>query len=315
MSEKYLIALDVGGTKADAVLFKENGKIVKRHVGLGGSPFDFGLEACLERILGTVEQLLDGFSHRIEALYAAIATVEYYYDDFCRAFDERFKSRIKHIRLEGDGVAMISAILGHNDGASLICGTGSALYMRKGEHYEHIGGGGHLIDSCGSGFSIGHYTLQAALRAADGATHKNLICDLIRRDFGGNDPWADQPTVYSKGRAYIASFAKYMFEARNLGDVTARSIFNKCSSDMADFIWAAYEKLGKENVTIILNGGIFRNYPEYAAAVIAAGPKDVHFICSDLPPIYGSAVEAMYDIGQTSLPDTFKSNFMDSYGK
>ena len=76
-----------------------------------------------------------------------------------------------------------------------------------------------------------------------------------------------------------------------------------------------YEKLGKEKVTIILNGGIFRNYPEYAAAVIAASPKDVHFICSDLPPIYGSAVEAMYDIGQISLPDTFKSNFMGSYGK
>ena len=27
MSEKYLIALDVGGTKADAVLFKENGEL------------------------------------------------------------------------------------------------------------------------------------------------------------------------------------------------------------------------------------------------------------------------------------------------
>ena len=129
MSETYLIALDVGGTKADAVLLKTSGEIVKRHVGLGGSPFDFGLEACLERILGTVEELLDGFPHKIEALYAAIATVEYYYSDFCRAFNERFKSRIKHIRLEGDGVAMISAVLGHSDGASLICGTGSALYM------------------------------------------------------------------------------------------------------------------------------------------------------------------------------------------
>ena len=315
MSEKYLIALDVGGTKADAVLFKESGEIVRRYVGLGGSPIDFGLEKCIERILDTVENLLDGFSHTVESLYAAIATVEYYYDDFCRAFNERFKTRIKNIRLEGDGVALISAMLGHSDGAALICGTGSALYMRKGENYEHIGGGGHLIDSCGSGFTIGHYTLQAALRSGDGGTHKTLICDLIRRDFDGKDAWNDQPTVYGKGRAYIASFAKYMFAARDLGDVTARTIFNKCAADMADVIWAAYEKLGKENVTIILNGGIFRNYPEYAAAVISASPKDVKFIQSDVTPVYGCAVEAMYDVGHAGVEDSFKTNFIASYGK
>ena len=133
MPEKYLIALDVGGTKADTVLFRENGEIVKRYVGLGGSPFDFGLEACLERILGTVEQLLDGFPHRIEALYAAIATVEYYYDDFCRAFDERFKSRIKHIRLEGE-----EANCAHHAAAAVRTAVGNGGLLGLNYHFRCI---------------------------------------------------------------------------------------------------------------------------------------------------------------------------------
>ena len=121
------------------------------------------------------------------------------------------------------------------------------------------------------------------------------------------------PGVQSGGRAYIASFAKNVFIARNRGDLVARNIFNTCAADMANVIWAAREELGA-GFTLVLNGGIFSHYPEYAEAVKALSPADINVILSDVPPLYGCVVEAMYDVGLT-CNDAFKARFMADYQK
>jgi N-acetylglucosamine kinase-like BadF-type ATPase len=136
------------------------------------------------------------------------------------------------------------------------------------------------------------------------------LTDVIREK-AGCDIWKDFPAIYDGGRAFIASFAECVFRAREMGDITARRIFNRCASDLSDLIWAAYKDLGGP-YDLILNGGIFRNFPEYADVVRAQSPKDVRMILSDIPPIYGCAVEAMHDLGLT-CDENFKKNFMASY--
>ena len=59
-------------------------------------------------------------------------------------------------------------------------------------------------------------------------------------------------------------------------------------------------------------GGIFRNFPEYAQAVKALAPTTVNVIFSDVPPVYGSAVEAMHDLG-LACTDSFREKFLSSY--
>lgn len=305
---RYLAALDIGGSKAEAVLFQENGKILSHFVMPGGIPFELGVEPALKNALAVLEKLTAG-EHKISAFYGSIATVQYYQDRFDEAFQKEFLE-IGSIRLEGDGPCLISTEVGHNDGASLICGTGSSLYIRKGDKYHHIGGGGHLVDSCGSGFMLGRLALQAALRASDGSEPPTLLTEVIRQK-AGCDIWKDFAAIYDGGRAFIASFAECVFQAREMGDITARRIFNRCASDLADLIWAACAELG-DKYDLILNGGIFRNFPEYADVIRAQAPKGVNVILSDVPPIYGCAVEAMHDLGLT-CDEIFKQNFMNSY--
>jgi len=310
MDKKYAIALDVGGTKIDALLVASDGTVVKRVCAKGGIPFDHGVDTTLKNCFSAIKKLLKSRKEKCETLYAAIATVEYYYPEFIKAFREQ--TNIENIRIEGDGCCLISGMLGHNDGACMICGTGSALYMREGDNYRHIGGGGHLIDSCGSGFALGRYALQACLRASDGSVDSTLLCSLVEEQ-AGEKPWETLPTVYAKGRAYVASFARAVFEARKLGDVTARRIFNTCASDIADVIWAARKEIG-HGFTIVFNGGIFSNFPEYANAVRALAPSDIEVIYSDVPPVYGCAVEAMHDLGIECDAD-FKCRFIRTYNK
>ena len=303
-----MIALDVGGTKTDAVLFSSLGEVICRKRTAGGIPFDCGVEATVENCILAVNSLIEESGILPSALYASIATVEYYHPLFVKAFSERVN--IENIRIEGDGCCLISAMLGHSDGACMICGTGSSLYMRKGDSYKHIGGGGHLIDSCGSGFSLGRYALQACLRASDGSERPTALCEIIEKQ-AGIRPWEDLTAVYGQGRAYVASFARAVFEAREAGDVAARRIFNTCASDLADVIWAARREIG-HGFDIVFNGGIFCSFPEYAEAVRALAPSDINVIRSDVPPVYGCAVEAMYSLGLVCT-DSFKENFTKGY--
>lgn len=309
MSERYLAALDLGGTKADAVLFKPTGEIVAHILAPGGVPLELGLERVLNNCIETLERLFSYADGPIAALYGSLAAAEHYKDAFPNAFRARLKA--EHIRLEGDGCAIISGMLGHHDGACMICGTGSSLYMRRGDKYEHIGGGGYLVDTCGSGFCLGRYAIRAAMRAHDGSEHPTLLSELLDEQ-AGRPMWNNMVEIHERGRAYIASFARTVFEARRRGDKVARNIFNRCAIDLSNVIWAAYERLGGP-FPLVFNGGIFANYPEYADAVRALAPADVKIIYSDVPPVYGAAVEAMYDMG-LACDETFKQTFMRDYG-
>lgn len=315
MEKKYAIAFDLGGTKIDTLIVSSEGEVVNRVTSAGGTPFDHGVEITLERCFAALDKLTEGFSHKIESIYASIATVEYYMDEFVSAFKKRYGHLTSNIRIEGDGCCLISAALGHADGACMICGTGSALYMREGGSYKHIGGGGFYIDSCGSGFALGRKALQACLRASDGSIDSTILCELIEKQAGGR-PWAEQlPDVYARGRSYVASFAGAVFEARKLGDVTARRIFNTCASDIADVIWAARKDIG-HGFSIAFNGGIFSHFPEYAEAVRALAPSDINVVYTSLPPVFGCAVEAMHDAGITvNIGSDFEAEFSSSYAR
>lgn len=307
MGQKYLAAVDMGGTKAEGVVFKENGEIVCREVGNGGAPFDNGVQYSITNLCKCIDSLIAQSPAKISALYIGAAACEYYMTEFKDALTHY---DFEKLRIEGDGPSLVSGVFGHADGAGMICGTGSSLYVRNGDDYYHIGGGGHMIDSCGSGYVIGRKAIRAALRAVDGSDQPTILVEMLE-EAAGMPLWHRLDQIYTRGRAYVASFAHVLFEARNKGDIVARRIFNECASDLADVIWAQYKKNGGP-YDLIFNGGIFRNYPEYSDAVKAMAPKDMRIFYADVSPIYGGAVEALYDIG-IKADEAFRETFMKSY--
>ncbi len=307
MSYRYLAAVDMGGTKAEGVVFREDGEIVCRVVEKGGAPFDNGVDYSLANLCKCVDGLVAGAPEKPMAFYLGAAACEYFLPQFTEALS---RYGFEKLRIEGDGPALISGIFGHKDGAGMICGTGSALYVRDGDDYYHIGGGGHMIDSCGSGYVLARRAIRAALRAVDGSDVPTMLVEMLE-EAAGFPLWYRLDKVYEGGRSYIASFAHVLFEARNKGDTVARRIFNEGAAELADVIWAQYNKNGGP-FDLIFNGGIFRNYPEYADAVKALAPKDMRITFGEVAPIYGCSVEALYDIG-IRADEAFREKFMESY--
>ena len=144
-----LIAVDAGGTKTEAVLFTPEGKLLHRlHVG-GINPFVSSFDAACSDCLNLLGKLREEAPAPIVAAYAGIPAMQY--------FGGRIEKQLKEhagipIRAEADGFMLISAMLGHNDGAAIVCGTGSGVYIRNGENQYEVGGWGYILDGCGSGF-------------------------------------------------------------------------------------------------------------------------------------------------------------------
>ena len=306
-----MIAFDVGGTKTDAVLFDSTGRVLRRSVTPGANPLDVGFDEACRRYLHAIHTLLKDFENiHILSIYGGIACLEY----FGNRVNEAIAAQVQadHIRTEPDGNCLISAMLGHTDGACMICGTGSSLCYRQGESYGHIGGWGYLVDSCASGFILGKKALLAVAREQDGRGEKTLLTQLIAQQCGESME-AHFEKIYAGGRPYIASFARLVFEARRAGDRVAAQIFDECVADLNELVWTAYRRFGG-GYPLVLNGGIFQHFPEYVQAVKAHAPQQVQIIDSDAPPVYGGAVEAMYDAGMT-CDAAFKQRFLEGYNQ
>lgn len=310
MDHKYTFAaFDVGGTKTDAVLFDEHGNILNHIIDPGGAPIDVGVARSAEIYSSTLERLMSVSDGCADVFYGGIAGSNYCHGEVERLMRERFP-QIGKMRIESDGPCLISGMSGHIDGASMICGTGSSLCVRHGDSYHHVGGWGHLIDSCGSGYVLARCALQRVLRAHDGRLSATLMSELVEQRLGA-PAWDSIDSLYAGGRPYIASLASVVFEARRMGDAAAAEIFEYGARELAELAFTAYREL-KKPFDLVLNGGIFTHFPEYTNAVIALCPGEANVFMSDVPPVYGCAVEALWDAGLE--PDAeFKRRFLDGY--
>lgn len=306
-NNELLCAVDIGGTKSFAVLFDTEGRIISKRVTAGITPVDAPFETCADVYKEALSGICaDAKGRKIASCYLSVATCEHYMERMWEVFRSSTDAEI--LRIEPDGLCLISAELGHADGAAMICGTGSSLYVRHGDSFYRVGGGGHLIDSCGSGFVLGRLGIRRALKVSDGRAEASLMTDLIEKKCG-RPIWDDYANMYEKGRPYIASYAGCVLEAAKQCDPAAIAIFEECSSDLAEMATTARRREGKP-ITLILNGGIFTNFPEYAQAVIDKSPADSRIVRGSTPPVFGCAVEAMYSLGLDCGKD-FRSNFLN----
>lgn len=306
----YLIAADGGGSKTDLVLFEESGHIIHRHVGSGGNATDLGKEEALHRFTDCIDAIKPYITQNVEAMYCGMAGVLPNGDFYSPALSAL--TWINHMRFDDDGCNLISGAFGHSDGCGLVCGTGCSLFVRiEGQPLRHIGGKGYLIDTAGSGFDLGQQAIKMALRSVDGRIGHTVLTELLPKIIGMPISDAVIPVVHKGGRPFIATFASAVFEGRKLGDVVCQEIFENGASQLADLTYAA-EQYFESDFSVVTGGGITNHFPEYVAAIQDMSSPRCTVTVLEAPPIYGAAVEAMWDAGY-EVTDSFKQKFLNDY--
>ena len=145
-----------------------------------------------------------------------------------------------------------------SNGIAVIIGTGCVVYRMNGTERGRVGGYGYLFDKGGSGFDIGRDGILAALKASDGSGQKTLLTQLVEKQLGGRQ--VDYlSSFYQNGKAYMASFARLVFEAAEKGDAVAQNILRESYESLARQIRAGYAGFPKDKpVKVVLVGGLTR---------------------------------------------------------
>lgn len=308
---RYFAAADSGGTKTESVLFDETGHIMAHTRHPGANPMDIGIEESQKTLEAALSEILAKSPSRVTSLYLACAGVEPAGDCIEQYLRPRLDTQC--LTVEDDGLCMISGTVGKGDGCSIVCGTGSSLFGRiRGRKHLHIGGVGYLIDTCGSGFELGRDALRAIFRADDGRGPQTVMTGYFLEHFG-KPPRRSMMEIYASGRPGIASLSPFVFKGRAAGDAVATEIFEKATDSLAELVFAARPYF-KGPFPVVLNGGVFLHNPEYVDSLKSKLPPEARPLLSDIPPIYGAALEALWAAGVEDTP-SFREKFRRDYAK
>ncbi|MBQ8375050.1 MAG: ROK family protein [Clostridia bacterium] len=303
---KYLIGVDGGGTKTELVVCDENGTVVARAVGGSSNPNDIGKEQMTAVIENLMKLALpddcesakiglgisgiffagceDYLRERLQADFPVLETVAVYSD------------RDSSLNCAYDG-----------DGCIVIIGTGNSAFVRKGERVDAVGGGGYLIDSGLSGFDLGREVLNAVLSASDGREETTALTALFERETQESIN-AHIKTVYQKGKAHIASFARLAFEALELGDAVAERIFVRCVREFEKSLVAVSRKFGKERCEITLFGGLSKRFSVIERFLSKEIKEKIRFVFPRYPIVYG-VIKGFLQENQASFAEKLKASY------
>ena len=275
----------------------------------GCNALDIGSEAARNLILQAIQRVSRCVPNGIAAVFGGIAGNCHCGNILYQAL--RTQLPAKKLEICDDTYSVISSVLGHQDGCGLVAGTGSSLFVRvAGQACIHIGGWGYLLDTGGSGYDLGREAVYMALRAVDGRGEKTVLNELLHQALGKQveDSIVE---IYSGGRPFIASLACTVFEGRRMGDVVCEKIFDNGVAHLAEMV-AAASRYYEDKYAVVLGGGLFSTYPEYVDALRENVPARATLLTTDMPVVYGAALEAMRMADCTAAPG-FKERFFKDY--
>jgi N-acetylglucosamine kinase-like BadF-type ATPase len=218
---------------------------------------------------------------------------------------------------------LLSGEIPEGDGACIICGTGSACFLRRGDELIRIGGWCYLLDSGGSGYDIGRDALEAALRHFDGRGEPTLLSALLEARLGGA-VHTRITEIYREGKPYIANCAPLVFEAAAAGDAVANAILRRNARKLAEYIEAAWRHLNAElsaearSLPVVMGGGISQKAsPLWAELVASLTDPSIPFriTVATAPPVFGAVTEAFGQAAGIVPVDyaALRSTFLASY--
>ncbi len=305
----YFIAIDGGGTKTETVLFDETGHILCLDHTTGCNALDIGISEATDLLMRAIERVSKYAPGKVSSIFGGIAG-----NCHCDGMlykNLRARLDVEHLEIWDDTYSVISSVLGHEDGCGIVAGTGSSLFVRaKGREWIHIGGWGYLIDTVGSGYNLGREALYMALRSKDGRGEKTVLNELLEKSLGKAVEKAIVD-IYAGGRPYIASLAHTVFEGRRMGDAICNQIFNKGVEQLAEMVTAAAQYYENE-YTVVLGGGLFSAYPEYVEALKEKVPERAKLLSTDMPVVYGAAIEALRMM-ECVADENFNKQFFEDY--
>ena len=289
---KYLVGIDGGGSKTDFLLCDIEFNEVARRISTRSNPNDIGIDALIALIEENLNLLIrdSGIDKsQIIAAFAGIAGLT------CADYAERVTSVLYSVLPDAvcgalhDGINVLYGVFADFDGVSIICGTGSSCFVKRGSEIIRIGGYGRF-DLTGNGYEIGKAAIAHALKAIDGREESGALASLIKEKFG-DDLVGRLDSLIALTKTEIAALAPLVLKACEQGDGYAQSIIDENMRYIAKLIERAGDYF-EGQYFVAVAGGILKSTVAQAALYKLLSTR-VRLITSEHDPAFGAAAKAL----------------------
>ena len=244
----YVIGVDGGATKTEAVILAADGSVLGRGFGGPANYQTVGVEAVGDALQTAMTAALAEANLRLDEIAAttwALAGVD---RDEDRRRIEGLAARLMPnipVQIEIDALAALVGGLGTRRGIVLIAGTGMIAFGADGQGTQtRAGGWGSRFDH-GSGYALGLAGLDAVVSAADGRKHPTHLTKHILTRLNLQEP-ADLITwlIDHGSVSNIAALTPLVLDEAAAGDTAALEIALKGAAALADTVRAGAQRLG-----------------------------------------------------------------------
>ena len=242
---KYIIGVDGGGTKTEAIAYDSNGMVLKTgYSGHGNLLVD--KEKGIYHIIDAIKQCLVPLgAEKCVYLYLGLAGID------SGMYQEELEKEIQQFGIPylimNDVKLAHAALLKGKDGILTISGTGSVSYGVKGNDSEMSGGWGHLLGDEGSGYWIVVESLKKMIKDHDHMKQLSNLSLKILETLEIDSVPNIKTFVYSSEKGKIAALVPVIVKEAESGNGEARRILKEAGIHLAIMTLHLFHKLHFES--------------------------------------------------------------------
>lgn len=249
----YVIGIDCGGTKTEAVAYDDNGcQLAVCTTGFGNLLVDF--QIALANIQQAVQEVLDELGPGCQQLVFGIAGIDS--GGLKETLEKAFSQWGLPVILMNDGQLAHYGILQGHEGIIVTAGTGSVFLGRSSNQWYRVGGWGHLLGDGGSAFDIARKGIQHCLLEFDLGQQSSHFSQQLFKHFKVEDVFGVTKAVYSLEKGAIAEVAS-LIASLAVENETAMTILQSAGAELAESVAQLANKMPHEvPLKVGLNGSV-----------------------------------------------------------
>ncbi|MFS0603320.1 N-acetylglucosamine kinase [Peribacillus frigoritolerans] len=292
----YIIGVDGGGTKTEAVAYDMDGnKISEGRAGFGNLLINE--KQATANIIQAIEQSMTPIDDG-SCLYICLGLAGYGGVENPQGIKSALSKVFKApFTIVNDAIIAHAALLKGNDGILTISGTGSvSIGIHEGIE-KSAGGWGHILGDEGSGYWIAMQAFIRMTQEEDEGYEYSHLTESILKKLGYLSVMELKKFIYSATKSEIAAFVPLIVQHAEKGDGFSQNILNQAGYHLAKQTLEVIKKLKLcENVTIALKGSILSNVPLVQSSFInhiKLENQNVKFVLEDVSATLGCYYIAM----------------------
>jgi N-acetylglucosamine kinase-like BadF-type ATPase len=258
------LGVDGGGTKTQAVVADERGRVVGEGLAGASNPLRVGVSQAAAAVREAFHlALMQAHARRTDVAAAEVGLAGVRREDLRERMREELTSLgVGTVEVVTDADIALHGATNGEPGLVIIAGTGS-ICCGKNARGRHVcaGGWGPVVGDEGSGSWIARRALQAVARATDGRARATSLVEPCLEYFNVAAAEDLSTAIYSPNvtNEHIAGFAKFVIESAREGDEAAREIIEEAGRELAATACAVTRKLRmeREAFQVAYVGGVF----------------------------------------------------------